>query len=126
MTDRWMRSPNGEIFGVCTGLAEWRGLPPGPVRLICLLAVLFTGVFPGVLIYLALALILPSADGAHDGLGARLRQGKASATDARYTESERSTEDLKAEYEELKKKVEAMEDEMFDKERDWDERFSRS
>jgi phage shock protein C len=34
-----------------------------------------------------------------------------------------SEEELKAEYERLKQKVEKMENEMFNKERDWDNRF---
>ncbi len=58
-TRRWTRSPRGMIFGVVTGLAEWRGLNPGMTRLIVFLIVLFTGVFPGIAVYLALALILP-------------------------------------------------------------------
>ena len=60
MTDRWMRSPRGKILGVATGLAEWRDLPPEPVRLIVFFTILFTGFFPGAIIYLALALFLPS------------------------------------------------------------------
>ena len=48
------------------------------------------------------------------------------AEDATFYESknEKSNDDLRAEYETLKKKVEEMENEMFDKERDWDARFN--
>ena len=59
-TKRWTRSPRGEIFGVATGLAEWRELPPGTTRIIVFLIILFTGVFPGAVIYLVLAALLPT------------------------------------------------------------------
>lgn len=127
MTDRWMRSPRGKIFGVATGLAEWRDLPPESVRIIVFLIILFTGVFPGVLIYLVLALFLP-----YEGAGAARRKGRSfddirrDAEDADWQESAKTNEDLRSEYEKLKRKVEEMENEMFDKEKDWDDRFSRS
>lgn len=127
MTDRWMRSPRGKIFGVATGLAEWRDLPPESVRIIVFLIILFTGVFPGVLIYLVLALFLP-----YEGAGAVRRKGRSfddirrDAEDADWQESAKTNEDLRSEYEKLKRKVEEMENEMFDKEKDWDDRFSRS
>lgn len=127
MTDRWMRSPRGKILGVATGLAEWRDLPPEPVRLIVFFTILFTGFFPGALIYLALALFLPAQkEGDYrPGAGGRWEHVYRDAQDARCADAHKSTEDLKAEYEELKRKVEAMESEMFDKEKEWDERFSR-
>lgn len=128
MTSRWARSPRGKVFGVCTGLAEWRDLNPEPVRWIVFFAILFTGVFPGILIYLALALILPAQEPGEYRAGSRSSKYShiyRDAEDASYSsESSKSNEDLKNEYEELKRKVEAMEDEMFDKERDWDERFN--
>ncbi len=129
MTDRWMRSPRGKILGVATGLAEWRDLPPEPVRLIVFFTILFTGFFPGALIYLGLALFLPAQeDGDYrPGKGGRSRWEHVyrNAEDAKDGDECKSTEELKAEYEELKRKVEAMESEMFDKEKEWDERFSR-
>ena len=97
MTDRWMRSPRGKIFGVATGLAEWKDLPAEPVRLIVFFTILFTGFFPGAIIYLIIALFLP------------LR------TEGDYYEPAG----------ERKHKVETMENEMFDKEREWDEKFNR-
>jgi len=123
MTKTWTRSPRGKVFGVATGLAEWRDLPVEPVRLIVFLAIIFTGVFPGILIYLALALFLPLQSEA-DYTGKR-RSGHRwdhiykNSSDAEYSEENyKSNEDLKAEYESLKKKVEEMENEMFDKEKD--------
>ena len=132
MTDRWMRSPRGKILGVATGLAEWRDLPAEPVRLIVFFTILFTGFFPGAFIYLVLALILPAQQEGDYRPGARERKGKGyehiyrDAQDVHYEEAGKSTEELKKEYEELKRKVEAMESEMFDKEKEWDEKFSSS
>ena len=58
-TRRWTRSPRGTIFGVATGLAEWKDLDPRMTRIIVFLIVLLTGLFPGIAIYLLLAIILP-------------------------------------------------------------------
>ena len=58
-TSRWTRSPRGIIFGVVTGLAEWRGLPVDTTRLVVALIAVFTAVFPVCIIYLLLAVILP-------------------------------------------------------------------
>ncbi len=112
-TKKLYRSPRGKIFGVCTGLAEWRDLPADPVRLIVFLVVLATGVFPGALIYLIAALLIP------------MNPESSCSSSTIYSEDEpkQSEAELKAEYERLKRKVEKMESEMFNKERDWDERF---
>jgi phage shock protein C len=116
-TNKLYRSPRGKIFGVCTGLAEWRDLPVEPVRWIVFITVMVTGFFPGAVLYLLAALIIPMnpADTVYGG-GSR----PYSAED---DDDPRSDEDLKAEYERLKRKVEKMEGDIFNKERDWDDRF---
>ena len=131
MTEKWMRSPRGKVLGVATGLAEWRDLPAEPVRLIVFFLILFTGFFPGALIYLALALVLPAQQEGDYQPGERAKAWKYShvyrdAQDVHYEEASKSTEELKEEYERLKRKVEAMESEMFDKEKEWDEKFNSS
>lgn len=135
-TYRWTRSPRGEILGVATGLAEWRGFPPGLTRLTVFLIILFTGVFPGTIVYLICAVILPlqtSYDVISDYEGwAKRERNKHTRHNARYEDAsyretnkeEKSTEDLKREYENLKKKVEEMESQVFDREKDWDARFN--
>lgn len=57
---RWLRSPNGLLFGVCEGLARRLGISTGLVRLVTLVAFCCTGFFPVGLIYCLLALILPA------------------------------------------------------------------
>ena len=116
-TRRWTRSPRGEIFGVVTGLAEWRELNPGMTRLIVLLLIIFTGIFPGGVIYLLLALILPVQTKADiiDG---------DDPIDVTYEEAEED-DNIKKEYENLRKKAEEMEERIRRKEKDWDERFRK-
>ncbi len=114
-TKKLYRSPRGKVFGVATGLAEWRDLNPDMVRLIIFLVVLSTGVFPGALIYLAAALIIPMNPGSQTFEGEYYKPRTDRQDD----------EDLQAEYDRLKKKVEKMENDMFNKERDWDDRFHK-
>ena len=111
-TRRWTRSPRGEIFGVVTGLAEWRDLPPSATRFIVLLIVLFTGIFPGLFIYLLLALILPPQtedDILEEGSSRKGYERKYNSPimDAKFTESDSKSR-------------------MDEKEKDWDERFRRN
>lgn len=128
-TKRWTRSPRGQLLGVVTGLAEWKGFPVQTTRLLCTLLVIFTSVFPGVLIYLVLAMVLPMQKASDwisdDDEGERrsFRRRRTDYEDAEFHE-EKSTEDLKKEYENLKKKVETMENDIFDREKDWDSRFN--
>ena len=132
-TKRWTRSPQGKVFGVAAGLAEWRDLPVRTVQLIVFLTILFTGFFPGAAIYLLVALCLPSQTpediiDEKSSYSSRSYRNHYSSTnnyqDAQFEESSKSTDDLKEEYENLKKKVEKMEGQMFDKEKDWDQRFN--
>jgi phage shock protein C len=113
-TKKLYRSPRGKIFGVCTGLAEWRDLPVEPVRWIVFITVMVTGFFPGAVLYLLAALVIPMnpADSVYGN------------SDQYTTDDDpRSDDDLKSEYERLKRKVEKMEGDIFNKERDWDDRF---
>lgn len=138
-TRRWTRSPRGIIFGVVTGLAEWRGLPADKTRLIVLLITVFTAIFPVAAIYLALAVILPeqserdivsscgwteSTENTDYTERRKKRFRTSDVEDAVFREKDES--DLEKEYEELKKKVEAMENDIFDKEKDWDNRFNKN
>ena len=95
-TRRWTRSPRGCVLGVATGLAEWRGLPINLTRLLVLLLICSTSFVPGVIIYLVVALLLP----------------------------EQTSDDVIREN--LKRKVEGMENDLFDKEKEWDAHFKAS
>jgi phage shock protein PspC (stress-responsive transcriptional regulator) len=47
------------IAGVCGGLANYMSVDPTIVRLVFALATFFTVVFPGILIYLVMWIIIP-------------------------------------------------------------------
>ena len=54
-----VRSADKKIAGVCGGLAEYFGMDASLVRIIYLLATIFTA-FAGVLIYIMLMLVMPA------------------------------------------------------------------
>lgn len=59
-TKRLTRSKKDKkIFGVCGGFAQYLGIDSTIVRVILILVVVFTGIFPGVLAYLLAALVMP-------------------------------------------------------------------
>lgn len=58
-TKRLYRSKNGEIFGVCKGIAQWKDFSVDAVRLVFILVAVFTAIFPCLVIYAILGFILP-------------------------------------------------------------------
>ncbi len=56
------KSHNKMIAGVCAGLAEWIGWDPTVVRVLYVLISIFSVAFPGILVYVILWMIMPSAD----------------------------------------------------------------
>ena len=126
-TRRLYRSKNGEILGVCKGIAEWRDYPVDTIRLIVVLIAIFTAIAPCLIIYFILGLVLPvnpydedtrSYDrGYRDGRrDRRERKGKTY-----YYNPE--PEDF------VKEEPKAESDEEYErrkKESDWDNRFSNS
>lgn len=120
-TRRWTRSPRGRLFGVVTGLAEWRGLQSDTLRLIVGIITIMTGVVPVAVIYLILALILPEQresdivdyEDAERGYSSARHYRKWNAEGASFREKN----DIEEEYERLRRNKD-------DKERDWDNRFN--
>jgi len=56
------RSQNdGQIAGVCGGLAEHLGWSPTRLRVVWVLGTLFSAAFPGIFLYLALWFLMPKA-----------------------------------------------------------------
>jgi phage shock protein C len=53
------RTKNRSILGVCGGLGAYYNIDPTVLRLLTVVVVLFTGVFPGVIAYVLAALIIP-------------------------------------------------------------------
>jgi phage shock protein C len=50
------------IAGVCGGLAKWLGWDPTAVRVLYVLASCLSVAFPGILVYIILALVMPSEE----------------------------------------------------------------
>lgn len=48
------------IAGVCGGLAQWLGWDPTAVRILYVLISIFSVAFPGTIVYVILALLMPS------------------------------------------------------------------
>lgn len=53
---------NKLIAGVCGGIAEWLGWDPTLVRTLYVLASILSVAFPGILVYLALWLVMPTGE----------------------------------------------------------------
>ena len=51
-----------QVAGVCGGLAAYCGMDATLMRLLVALAIFFTGILPGLVIYLVAALIIPEGD----------------------------------------------------------------
>lgn len=60
MKKRLMRSQDKMIFGVCAGLAEYMNIDPVVIRVLTVLLALMTGY--GLLLYLLLALLMPTGE----------------------------------------------------------------
>ncbi len=55
------RSQDARILGgVCGGIAEWLGWSPTVVRVLFVVVSLASAAFPGILVYLALWILMPS------------------------------------------------------------------
>ena len=54
------RRMNQQLAGVCSGLADYFDLDPTLVRVFYVVASFFTGILPGVVLYAALALVVPA------------------------------------------------------------------
>lgn len=53
---------NRMISGVCGGLAEYINADPTIVRVLFVLISIFSAAFPGILVYIILAILMPERD----------------------------------------------------------------
>lgn len=61
MAKQLARLPNDKIiFGICSGLAEYLGWDKTVVRIIILLLLLLTGIFPVAIVYIIAYFIMPT------------------------------------------------------------------
>ncbi len=59
MNKKLKKSSNKMVAGVCAGIAEYLGWDVTLVRVLYLLLSLFSAGFPGLLIYIILAIVMP-------------------------------------------------------------------
>jgi phage shock protein PspC (stress-responsive transcriptional regulator) len=50
------------ILGVCGGIARWLGWDPTLFRVVYILVSVCSAAFPGILIYIILAIVMPEGD----------------------------------------------------------------
>lgn len=63
MRKRIYRSTRDRVFGgVCSGLSEYAQVDKGLLRFLAAVAILATGVFPGLIAYILCVLIIPTED----------------------------------------------------------------
>jgi phage shock protein C len=62
MQKKLRRSQNKMISGVCAGIAEYFDFDPTLVRITYVLLSFFSAGFPGLLLYIILAIVMPQAE----------------------------------------------------------------
>ncbi|MBN2658088.1 MAG: PspC domain-containing protein [Spirochaetales bacterium] len=112
-TARLYRSRRAMIFGVCQGIADWRGINVGYVRLALIVLTVFTGFFPFGLLYLLAAFFLP------------LEPAFNKRENRSWYRSgvRRGFDDLRQEFDDLSARFNRMDGRSYSRERDWDDRF---
>lgn len=60
MNRKLTKSDDRKVFGVCAGMAEYFDVDPTLIRVGWACITVFGAVFPGVVLYFVLALIMPS------------------------------------------------------------------
>ncbi|MBP1044935.1 PspC domain-containing protein [Enterococcus sp. BWM-S5] len=61
MRKRLTKSPNNIVLtGSLAGIAEWLGIDPTIVRVLFVIISFFSAAFPGLLVYIILAMVMPS------------------------------------------------------------------
>lgn len=63
------RSDNKILAGVCAGLADYFDIDPTVVRIVYAALSVFSAGFPGLLLYIIMAVIMPSATHSDDFIG---------------------------------------------------------
>lgn len=120
---RIYRSRHGELLGVCQGIADWRELPVGPIRLLMIIIAISTAVFPVLLIYIIAGILLPLEP---EGSGFKNMNSKKDFKERYKSSKHHTVHDIKEEFDNLKERVSKMEDDVFDKEKEWDNKFHSS
>ncbi len=112
------RSRQGAVFGVCRGLAQHFDFSVFWVRAIAFSLILFTGVWPGVVLYILAALLMKS-EPVLPVESETEREFYDRYADSRHDAAQR----LRQRYDTLEKRIRRMEDVVTSREFDWDRRL---
>ena len=113
------RSRRGIVFGVCRGLAEHFDFSLFWVRVIAAGLILFTGVWPGAVLYI-LAALLMKPEPVLAAASPEEREFCDRYADARHETAQR----LRRRCDSLDERIRRMEDVVTSREFDWDRRFN--
>ncbi len=112
------RARKGWVFGVCGGVADYLGVNPFGVRVVTILATLFTWFWPMVIAYIVAALLMKPAP------AVPLETEEDAEFYNSYTTSRSmALHRLKRTFDNLDRRIQRMEAIVTDKEYDWDRRF---
>ena len=113
------RSRNGALLGVCRGLADYFDLSVTWIRILVVVLLLLTGLWPVAGIYLVAALIMKPEP-------VRPFQDEAEREfyDSYVNSRPRATDRLRRRYKDLDRRIRRMEDAVTSKEYDWDRRIN--
>ena len=113
------RSRNGALLGVCRGLADYFDLSVTWIRILVVVLLLLTGLWPVAGIYLVAALIMKPEP-------VRPFQDEAEREfyDSYVNSRPRATDRLRRRFKDLDRRIRRMEDAVTSKEYDWDRRIN--
>lgn len=113
------RARDGVFLGVCKGLAEYFDFSVFWVRIAFVLVFIFSGFWPVIGVYLVAAFFMkpkpvrPIAD-----------EGEREFYDSYVNSPQSAAQRLKRKFDELERRLRRMEDEVTNKEYDWERRFN--
>jgi phage shock protein C len=112
------RSRQGAIFGVCRGLAEHFDFSVSWVRFVAVIALVFSGLWPVMILYILAALVM-KPEPVMPISSPDEQQFYDHYTSSRHAAAER----LKRRYDGLEKRIRRMEDAVTSREYDWERRL---
>jgi phage shock protein C len=112
------RSRQGAIFGVCRGLAEHFDFSVFWVRLIAIVLLVFSGLWPAMILYLLAALVMKP-----EPVIPISSPGERQFYDAYASSRHEAAERLKRRYDGLEERIRRMEDVVTSREYDWERRL---
>jgi len=114
------RSRRGMLLGVCQGLAEALGISVFSVRFVVFFGILFTGVWPGLVLYVLAALLMKPAP----VLDAQ-SQGEREFYHSYATSRSLGLSRLKDQFDRLERRIRRMEDVVTSRDFSWQRRFDQ-